>query len=107
MEKTIKKVILKQWLVNFIVDEIHSMHVVEYDEFNQWATNYKRESAEVIVDAEYAVDWGYDTRDEIPVEEAKEWCYGYITTRILPTWHTDGEVIDSETIAALVTSNKA
>ena len=85
---TIKTVILKQWLVNYIVDEIHAMKSEESEEFNEWATNYKRESAEVVVDAEYIVDWGYEKREEVPVEEAERWGNSLIE-RILQTWYLE------------------
>lgn len=77
---------LEQWLVKYITDSIHGMQAEDSDEFNKWAKSFKEEEASFVVGAEFTNDWGYDERNEVTQEEAKEYAHALIQ-RILDSWY--------------------
>lgn len=77
---------LESWLVTYILDCIHSMEGENFEDFNKWAKSYPREAAEMIVGAEFVVDWAYDEREEITREEAEKYAQTLIR-RIVDTWY--------------------
>lgn len=77
---------LEHWLVNYITSSIHGMHAEDSEEFNKWAKSFREEEASFVVRAEFFNDWGYDKRDEVTQEEAKEYAHALIL-RILDSWH--------------------
>ena len=77
---------LESWLVTYILDCIHSMEGENFDDFNKWAKSYPKEAAELIVGAEFAVDWMDDEREEITREEAEK-CAETLIRRIVDTWY--------------------
>lgn len=83
---TIKIEDLKEWLVDYITMNIHSMESEESEEFNNWAKSFEKEEAEFVVRAEFVNDWGYDNRNEISIKEASEYAQALIQ-RILSTWY--------------------
>lgn len=84
--QTIKIEDLKEWLVDYITMNIHSMESEESEEFNNWAKSFEKEEAEFVVRAEFVNDWGYDNRNEISIKEASEYAQALIQ-RILSTWY--------------------
>lgn len=82
--ETIKIEDLKEWLVDYITMNIHSMESEESEEFNNWAKSFEKEEAEFVVRAEFVNDWGYDNRNEISIKEASEYAQALIQ-RILST----------------------
>ena len=84
--ETIKIEDLKEWLVDYITMNIHSMESEESEEFNNWAKSFEKEEAEFVVRAEFVNDWGYDNRNEISIKEASEYAQALIQ-RILSTWY--------------------
>lgn len=84
--QTIKIEDLKEWLVDYITMNIHSMESEESEEFNNWAKSFEKEEAEFVVKAEFVNDWGYDNRNEISIKEASEYAQALIQ-RILSTWY--------------------
>ena len=76
---------LKSWLVQYITNTIHTLES-DNDEFNQWAKSFEQSEAEFVVDMEFINDFGYDTRDEISEEEAKDYADGLVTT-IVDRWY--------------------
>lgn len=84
--ETIKIEDLKEWLVDYITMNIHSMESEESEEFNNWAKSFEKEEAEFVVKAEFVNDWGYDNRNEISIKEASEYAQALIQ-RILSTWY--------------------
>lgn len=84
--ETIKIEDLKEWLVDYITMNIHSMESEESEEFNNWAKSFEKEEAEFVVRAEFVNDWGYDNRNEICIKEASEYAQALIQ-RILSTWY--------------------
>ena len=84
--ETIKIEDLKEWLVDYITMNIHSMESGESEEFNNWAKSFEKEEAEFVVKAEFVNDWGYDNRNEISIKEASEYAQALIQ-RILSTWY--------------------
>lgn len=79
---------LRDWLVDHITDSIHAIKVVgkPNPEFENWAKNFKREEAAFLVDMEFVVDWGYEERESITEEEAKEYA-GALMKRIVDVWY--------------------
>ncbi len=77
---------LKHWLVRYITDNMHGMQAEDFDEFKKWAKSFKEEDASFVVGAEFVNDWGYDERDEVTQEEAKEYANALIQ-RILNSWY--------------------
>ena len=75
MKTTIKLSSLKYWLIDYITSQIRSLKIKEdwisKEEFNKWAKSFKREEAAFVVNMEYMVDWGNESRSSIPIEEAK------------------------------------
>ena len=84
--ETIKIEDLKEWLVDYITMNTHSMESEESEEFNNWAKSFEKEEAEFVVKAEFVNDWGYDNRNEISIKEASEYAQALIQ-RILSTWY--------------------
>lgn len=83
---------LKDWLIDYITKEIHSIplenkDIPNDDDFINWAKSFEREEAEVLVEMEFIVDWGYDERTEILEDEAVEYAYSLINEMILLNWH--------------------
>ncbi len=77
---------LEHWLVRYITDNMHGMQAEDFDEFKKWAKSFKEEDASFVVGAEFVNDWGYDERDEVTQEEAKEYANALIQ-RILNSWY--------------------
>lgn len=77
---------MKEWLVNYITDAIHGTKAENSEEFDKWAKSFKKEEAEFVVNAEFINDWGYDERDEVPLDEAKDYGNALID-RILDNWY--------------------
>jgi hypothetical protein len=77
---------LREWLADYITDTIHGFEAEDSVEFNQWAENFKKEEAEFVVNMEFVNDWGYDKRNEIPEEEAKDYANALLE-KILDRWY--------------------
>ena len=77
---------LKEWLVNYITDSIHSFESEDSKEFNVWAKAFKKEEASFVVDMEFTNDWGYDERESISEEEAAKYAQPLIQ-KILNNWY--------------------
>ena len=90
MKTTIKLVSLRYWLIEHITSYIHSLKVkddwVSKDEFNKWAKTFKREEAAFVVNMEYMVDWGNETRSLIPIEEVEKYAQSLIQ-KIIDKWY--------------------
>ncbi len=76
---------LKEWLVNYITNTIRNTRAENSEEFNNWAIHFKKDLAEFEVNAEFANDWGYDERDEIPEKEAEEYA-DCLIERLCDNW---------------------
>ena len=77
---------LNAWLVDYITNAIHGFKGEDFEEFNKWAKSFKKEEAEFVVNMEFANDWGYDKRSEVPEDEAAEYADSLIK-RILDNWY--------------------
>ena len=82
---TIKKENLKEWLVEYLINSIHSCEIADSKEFNEWAKSYPKEELEALVSMEFVGDWGYDKRNDIPVEDVKEYADAFLQ-RIVDSW---------------------
>lgn len=90
MKTTIKLSSLKYWLIDYITSQIRALKIkedwVSKDEFNKWAKSFKREEAVFIVNMEYTVDWGNESRTSIPIDEAKAYAQTLIQ-KITDKWY--------------------
>lgn len=90
MKTTIKLASLRYWLIEHITSYIHSLKVkddwVSKDEFNKWAKTFKRKEAAFVVNMEYEVDWGNETRSSIPIEEVEKYAQSLIQ-KIIDKWY--------------------
>ena len=77
---------LKEWLVNYITNNIHGFESEDSPEFNAWAKAFDKEEASFVVDMEFINDWGYDERESISEEEATKYAQPLIK-RILENWN--------------------
>lgn len=90
MKTTIKLSSLKYWLIDYITSQIRSLKIkddwISKAEFNKWAKSFKREEAAFVVNMEYMVDWGNESRSLIPIEEAKVYA-GTLIETIISKWY--------------------
>lgn len=77
---------LKEWLVNYITNNIHGFESEDSPKFNAWVKAFDKEKAYLIVDMEFINDWGYDERESISEEEAAKYAQPLIK-RILENWY--------------------
>lgn len=63
---------LKNWLVDYIINTIHNL-ASDSTAFNSWAKSLDWGEVDFVVDMEFICDFGYDTREEIEENEAKEY----------------------------------
>lgn len=77
---------LKEWLVNYITNNIHGFESEDSPEFNAWAKSFKKEEALFVVNMEFTNDWGYEKQEEITEEEATEYAHSLIQ-RIVNNWY--------------------
>ena len=77
---------LKEWLVNYITNNIHGFESEDSPKFNAWVKAFDKEKAYLVVDMEFINDWGYDERESISEEEAAKYAQPLIK-RILGNWY--------------------
>ena len=84
----IKTAQLKSWLIDYITNSIHNLKSSRKDmaDFNKWAKSFKKEEASFVVNMEYVVDWGYEKRESIPIEEAKDYAQ-LLIQKIVDKWY--------------------
>lgn len=76
---------LQEWVVDYIVDTIHSL-TSDSEEFNAWAKSFERDEAELVVNMKFNVDFGYDERESITDEEAQAYADKLLTI-IINAWY--------------------
>ena len=77
---------LKEWLVNYITNNIHGFESEDSPKVNAWVKAFDKEKAYLVVDMEFINDWGYDERESISEEEAAKYAQPLIK-RILENWN--------------------
>lgn len=77
---------LKEWLVNYITNNIHGFESEDSPEFNAWAKAFDKEEASFVVDMEFINDWGYNQRESISEDETSKYAQPLIK-RILENWY--------------------
>ncbi len=77
---------LKEWLVNYITNNIHGFESEDSPEFNAWAKAFDKEEASFVVEMEFINDWEYDQRESISEDEAAKYAQPLIK-RILENWY--------------------
>lgn len=84
--ETIKKEELKDWLINDIFKNVSSCTTCgKSKEFDKRAKNFDRETASMLVNSEYIVDWADDERETIPIDEVIAYSKSF-QKRILSGW---------------------
>lgn len=85
MEETIKIENLKDWLAEYVTKSIHETKS-EIMEFREWAKNFDKRTAAILIDAEFYNDFGYSDCEKISVEDAKHYAQSFID-RIVLNWY--------------------
>lgn len=84
--EAIKKSKLKEWLIDDIFKNVSSCTSFgESPRFDAWAKNFSKDTAAMLVNAEYIVDWADDEREDIPLKEASDYSKTF-QQRILNSW---------------------
>ena len=82
----IKTMLLREWLIDYITETIHSLKADGSPEFDKWAASFKRDEAEFVVNMEYIVECGDELREEISEDEAREYAEPFLR-KILDNWY--------------------
>ena len=77
---------LRTWLVDYIVETIHSLHAANSEGFDYWAKHFKKEEAKAVVDMEYIVECSDIEDEEISCDDAKRYAEPFLK-RILDNWY--------------------
>lgn len=85
MGETIKIENLRDWLVEYVTKSVRETKS-DVKEFKEWAKNFDKRTAAILINAEFHNDFGYSDCKEISIEDAKRYAQSFID-RIVIDWY--------------------